>query len=225
MADDGASGTFASDWRAFAVETQRSFEDFASASARVARDASARATAASMEVVNTSATLARETSSAMAHVDRDRVIRFSACALASAFAYGLGFFVGLPTLPLAPAKFGLCFTTGTLCSLAAVGALRGMEGQVKHMTSEARLPSSVALLITTGMTLRAALWMHSYVMTVFWSVLQAFAVVHYQVSYFPYGRQGLRATVAVATQIASPACGACFRALGFTTRSNGVLPV
>ena len=58
---------------------------------------------------------------------------------ASAFMYALAFFLGLPTLVLAPAKFGLCFSFGSVASVCAVGALRGAGAQLKHMTS-GRLP-------------------------------------------------------------------------------------
>jgi hypothetical protein len=64
------------------------------------------------------------------------------------------------------------------------------------------------------MTLRAALVTHSYVGTLFWSIVQTVAVAYYQVTYFPYGAQGARAVVNVAMSLGGPALAACARGVG-----------
>jgi len=223
MASDAShASAFARDWAEFATGAADAFESLADRGAALARATSARATTSARE-------LARQGSAIAVGFDQTRVVWFLALSGTSCFAYGLGFVVGAPTLPIAPAKFGLCFSLGTVCSVCAVGALRGAGGQLAHMTSEERLPASAALVATTLMTLHAAVWRHSYLMTVFWSILQAVAVVHYQVSYFPYGSQGLRATLSIALTMAQPVCGGCLRALGFASSAassrTSVLPM
>ena len=135
--------------------------------------------------------------------------------------YALAFVVGAPTLAIAPAKFGLCVSAASASGVCATGALRGAQAQVTHMLSEERAVTSVVMVTTVVMTVRAAAYRHSYAQTVFWSACQTCAVGYYQVSYFPYGAQGFRTVCATAWQIAQPVMGACARAIGFAASSRG----
>jgi len=218
--------TFGDDWQQFAREASSAFESLTANASDLVRSASARAQTSTASMARTASNAAADANAAVRALSRERVVWFLALGGTSAFFYTLAFVVGVPTLPFAPAKFGLCFSLGSACSISAVGALRGVSGQLTHMTTEERLPASVAVVLTTFMTLRAALWNHSYVMTVFWSVLQTVAVGYYQVTYFPYGAQGARTVASVAYQIAQPVCGGCFRALGIGAKErSSVLPV
>jgi hypothetical protein len=46
---------------------------------------------------------------------------------------------GLPSIVLAPAKFAFSFTAGSLCNMAAMGALRGWAAQLQSMLSRDRM--------------------------------------------------------------------------------------
>lgn len=52
----------------------------------------------------------------------------------------LSFMMFLPVIMIVPAKFALSFTLGSLCVMAAFGALRGWKAQMSHMFSMERLP-------------------------------------------------------------------------------------
>lgn len=223
------------DWESFARDASARFETLTTHGVALARHASASAQTSTRTFARAASETMAQTTQAMNSLNSERVVWFLALSATSAGAYGLAFVLGVPTLVVAPAKFGLCLTMGSVTSVCAVGALRGAGAQAAHMTSEARLPAAAAMVATAAMTVRAAAWNHSYVMTVFWSVLQMVAVGYYQVSYFPYGAQGFRAVASASWQIVSPACGGCLRAVGYaaststsaSSRSGGsnVLPV
>ena len=52
----------------------------------------------------------------------------------------LAFTLFLPVIMLAPSKFAVCFTIGSLLTLSAFMSLRGWGGQLAHMFSSERLP-------------------------------------------------------------------------------------
>ena len=72
---------------------------------------------------------------------------FTAFMAAGAGFLLLSFFVFLPVLVLAPAKFALCFTLGSGLVMAALIALRGARAQLAHMTSAERLPFSIGTCV------------------------------------------------------------------------------
>jgi hypothetical protein len=172
------------------------------------------ATTSTSTLTRSAQTAMNSTSTMMAHMSRERVAWFVALMGTSVVMYALALFVGAPTMALAPAKFGLCLSAGGACSIGATGALRGAQAQLAHMTSEGRLGASVAMGLAMMMTLRAALVTHSYVGTLFWSIVQTVAVAYYQVTYFPYGAQGARAVMNVAMSLGGPALAACARGVG-----------
>ena len=127
--------------------------------------------------------------------------------------YSLAFFYA-PMLVLFPAKFAVCFSVGSVCSVCAVGALRGAQAQVAHMIAPERLVLSLAYLGALLGTLYCSLVLHSYVLTILSSVAQAAALLYYQVSYFPYGAQGLKTVLSMGMHIAKPLVYACGRSIG-----------
>ena len=230
-----SSASTSFDWDTFTRDASARFETLTTHGVALARHASATAQTSTRTFARAASETMAQTTQAVGAMNSERVVWFLALSATSSAAYGLAFVFGVPTLVVAPAKFGLCLTMGSVTSVCAVGALRGAGAQLKHMTSEERLPASAAMTATTMMTLHAAVLKHSYVMTVFWSVLQTVSVGYYQVSYFPYGAQGFRAVASASWQIVSPACGGCLRAVGYaaststsaSSRSGGsnVLPV
>ena len=54
----------------------------------------------------------------------------------------LAFTLFLPVVMLAPSKFAVCFTIGSLLLMSAFLSLRGWKSQLSHMFSAERLPFS-----------------------------------------------------------------------------------
>lgn len=52
----------------------------------------------------------------------------------------LAFSIFLPVIVIAPSKFALSFTIGSLLVMAGFAALRGLKQQASHMLSASRLP-------------------------------------------------------------------------------------
>ena len=60
----------------------------------------------------------------------------------------LAFSVFLPVIVIAPSKFALSFTIGSLLVMAGFAALRGLKQQASHMLSASRLPFTAGKLLT-----------------------------------------------------------------------------
>ena len=150
---------------------------------------------------------------------------FAHTRLTLSFIYlSLAFFVGLPVMALAPAKFAICFSVGSATSVCAVGALRGAQAQLTHMLASERIVLSLSYFGSLVATLYAALVLHSYVLTIVSSCAQAAALVYYQVSHFPYGAQGVRTVLVMGAHIAKPLVFACGRAVGLV-KPKSYLPL
>jgi hypothetical protein len=111
---------------------------------------------------------------------------------AGLFFLSLALFVMLPMLVLAPAKFATSFTLGCVCVMASFFALRGWKQQLIHMVGRERLPFTGAYLGSIFGTLYSSLWLHSYLMSIFFSGVQVFALLYYVSSYFPGGASGVK---------------------------------
>lgn len=55
----------------------------------------------------------------------------------------LAFSLFLPIIILAPSKFAICFTIGSVLIMSAFVSLRGWKGQLMHMFSAERLPFTI----------------------------------------------------------------------------------
>ncbi|KAF5837407.1 Got1/Sft2-like family-domain-containing protein [Dunaliella salina] len=104
----------------------------------------------------------------------------------------LAFMLFLPIIVLSPSKFALSFTLGCLFIMAGFSQLRGWKQQVAHMFSQERLMFTATYLGSILSTLYAALFMHSYILSLVCSGLQVVALAYYLLSYFPGGEQGVR---------------------------------
>ncbi|KAK9820584.1 hypothetical protein WJX72_011930 [[Myrmecia] bisecta] len=104
----------------------------------------------------------------------------------------LAFTLFLPVIILAPSKFAICFTLGSVFIMAAFTSLRGWQSQITHMFSRERLPFTLGYIGSMAGTLYAALVMHSYVMSVACCAAQVVALLYYTVSYFPGGTAGMK---------------------------------
>jgi len=109
----------------------------------------------------------------------------------------LAFMLFLPIIVLSPSKFALSFTLGCLLIMAGFSQLRGWKQQLAHMFSQERLMFTATYLGSILSTLYAALFMHSYILSLVCSGLQVVALIYYLLSYFPGGEQGVRFVLAM----------------------------
>ncbi|KAG6387049.1 hypothetical protein SASPL_152231 [Salvia splendens] len=95
------------------------------------------------------------------------------------FFLGAGFFfifiaftIFLPVMVLKPQKFAICFTIGCAFIVGSFFALRGPKNQLSHMLSKERLPFTIGFLGSMVGTICVSMVLHSYILSVFFSVLQ-----------------------------------------------------
>ncbi|KAH7860144.1 hypothetical protein Vadar_009913 [Vaccinium darrowii] len=93
---------------------------------------------------------------------------------------------------LVPQKFALCFTLGCGLIIGSFFALKGPKNQFEHMLSKERLPFTMGFLGTMVGTIYVSMALHSYILSVLFSVLQVIALAYYVVSYFPGGSTGMK---------------------------------
>jgi hypothetical protein len=99
-------------------------------------------------------------------------VYFAALLCGAALFFFLAFFVFLPMLVIAPSKFALSFTCGSICTMAAMLMLSGWKAGMAHMVSPDRLPFTAIYLGSMAATLYAAVSMRSYILSLGFSVVQ-----------------------------------------------------
>ncbi|KAF5726527.1 protein transport protein SFT2 [Tripterygium wilfordii] len=104
----------------------------------------------------------------------------------------VAFTMFLPVMVLAPQKFAMCLTIGCAFIVCSFFALKGLRNQLLHMLSKERLPSTLTLIGTMVGTIYVSMVLHSYILSVLFSVLQVLALSFYAISYFPGGSAGLK---------------------------------
>lgn len=106
---------------------------------------------------------------------------------AISFAVGVGFlflaFMFLPMVVLAPQKFALLFTLGSLFILNSLALLKGYQELLAHFAKRERLPLSVLYLSSILLTLFATLRYRSYLLTLVAAGVQLLALVSFLFSY------------------------------------------
>ncbi|KAH7882171.1 ER-to-golgi vesicle protein transport Sft2 [Phlebopus sp. FC_14] len=121
----------------------------------------------------------------------ERLLGFGACLIGAAVCFFFAF-LGLPWLPVRPAKFALAFSMGSLLVMVGFSVLIGPINHVKHLVSKERLPFSVVYFSSLGLTLYFSLGVQSYLGSLLAGVVQVVALVAYVLAYFPGGSQTLR---------------------------------
>lgn len=104
----------------------------------------------------------------------------------------MAFTLFLPVIVLVPQKFAICFTLGCSFIIGSFFALRGPKNQFAHMFSMERLPFTLGFMGSMIGTLYVSMALHSYILSVLFSVLQVMALAYYAISYFPGGSAGLK---------------------------------
>ncbi|EEF37803.1 Protein transport protein SFT2, putative [Ricinus communis] len=117
---------------------------------------------------------------------------FGVLLAAGVFFIFIAFTMFLPVMVLVPQKFAICFTVGCAFIIGSFFALKGPRNQLAHMSSKERLPFTLGFIGTMVGTVYVSMVLHSYVLSVLFSVLQVLALSYYAISYFPGGSTGLK---------------------------------
>ncbi|CAI0552164.1 unnamed protein product [Linum tenue] len=117
---------------------------------------------------------------------------FGVLLASGVFFVFLAFTMFLPVMVLVPQKFAICFTIGCAFIVGSFFALRGPKEQLLHMFSKERLPLTLGFIGTMVGTVYVSMVLHSYVLSVVFSVLQVIALSYYVISYFPGGSIGMK---------------------------------
>ncbi|KAK1273754.1 hypothetical protein QJS04_geneDACA007814 [Acorus gramineus] len=104
----------------------------------------------------------------------------------------IAFFMFLPMMVLMPQKFAICFTLGCMFIIGSFFALKGPRNQFAHMSSRERLPFTLVFIGSMVGTIYVSMFLHSYILSLFFSVIQVLALSYYAISYFPGGSAGLK---------------------------------
>ncbi|KAL3849113.1 hypothetical protein ACJIZ3_010995 [Penstemon smallii] len=111
---------------------------------------------------------------------------------AGVFFIFISFTIFLPVMVLKPQKFAICFTIGCAFIVGSFFALKGPKNQLVHMLSKERLPFTLGFFGSMAGTIYVSMVLHSYILSVFFSMLQVLALSYYAISYFPGGSAGLK---------------------------------
>ncbi|KAL1188418.1 hypothetical protein V5N11_027476 [Cardamine amara subsp. amara] len=117
---------------------------------------------------------------------------FGLLLASGAFFIFIAFTMFLPVMVLMPQKFAICFTLGCGFIIGSFFALRGPQNQLTHMSSRERLPLTLGFIATMVGTIYVSMVLHSYILSVLFSVLQVIALAYYCISYFPGGSSGMK---------------------------------
>ncbi|KAM4092082.1 hypothetical protein ACB094_06G010200 [Castanea mollissima] len=104
----------------------------------------------------------------------------------------ISFTMFLPVMVLMPQKFAICFTLGCGFIIGSFFALRGPANQLAHMSSKERLPLTLGFIGSMVATIYVSMVLHSYILSVLFSVIQVLALMYYAISYFPGGSAGMK---------------------------------
>ncbi|GAV68434.1 Got1 domain-containing protein [Cephalotus follicularis] len=111
---------------------------------------------------------------------------------AGVFFVFIAFTMFLPVMVVVPQKFAICFTIGCAFIVASLFALKGPRNQLAHMASKERLPFTLGFVGSMVGTIYVSMVLHSYILSVLFSLLQVLALSYYAISYFPGGSAGLK---------------------------------
>ncbi|KAI3524147.1 hypothetical protein L1887_02799 [Cichorium endivia] len=131
--------------------------------------------------------------SATSNIPSGKSLMYFGLLLASGvFFIFMAFTVFLPVIVIVPQKFALCFTVGCGFIIGAFFMLKGPKTQFLHMTSTERLPFTLGFIGSMVGTIYVSMVLHSYILSVFFAVIQVLALAYYCISYFPGGSAGMK---------------------------------
>jgi len=97
----------------------------------------------------------------------------------------------LPILLLAPGKFSMLFTIGSVTILSSFAVLSGPIAMLTSLAQREKLPFSITYAIGLLGTLWATLIMRSYVFTAIFAIVQAVSLLYFVATFLPGGRTAL----------------------------------
>ncbi|KAK8798684.1 hypothetical protein WA158_007768 [Blastocystis sp. Blastoise] len=118
---------------------------------------------------------------------KDKMKEFILCIGISAVFFLLAYFIGLPTLLVRPAKFGISFTAGSLLGLASFAILYGPQEYLKKLFSQDQIISTIAYFGSLFFSLYFAIYAKSYIGTLISTVVQILVLLYYTIQAFPAG--------------------------------------
>ncbi|XP_010928050.1 protein transport protein sft2 [Elaeis guineensis] len=191
-----SASSLLADWNSYAAS--RSTE--ASGSAALAFDLEAAVRTANDKVTGTFNVVSKGVrelpgsfQNATSSVPSGKALMYFGLLLASGvFFIFVAFTMFLPVMVLMPQKFAICFTLGCILIIGSFFALKGPKNQLAHMCSKERLPFTLGFTGSMVGTIYVSMVLHSYILSVLFSVLQVLALAYYSVSYFPGGSAGLK---------------------------------
>ncbi|XP_019183143.1 PREDICTED: protein transport protein SFT2-like [Ipomoea nil] len=194
-----SSPSLLADWNSYA-STKASDGDGASSSLIAAFDLEAAVRSANDTVSGTFNVVSKgvrdipgSLQSATSNIPSGKALMYFGLFLASGVLFiFMAFALFLPVIVLVPQKFAICFTLGCCFIIGSFFALRGTKNQFAHMSSKERLPFTLGFLGSMIGTLYVSMGLHSYILSVLFSVIQVMALLYYAVSYFPGGSAGLK---------------------------------
>nr|AGV54804.1 transport protein SFT2-like protein [Phaseolus vulgaris] len=131
--------------------------------------------------------------SATSNVPSGKALVYFGLLLASGvFFVFIAFTLFLPVMVVMPQKFAICFTLGCGFIIGSFFALKGPKNQLTHMMSMERLPFTLAFLGSMGGTIYVSMVLHSYILSLVFSVVQVLSLGYYSISHFPGGSAGMK---------------------------------
>ncbi|BBN16900.1 hypothetical protein MPTK1_7g10250 [Marchantia polymorpha subsp. ruderalis] len=121
-----------------------------------------------------------------------QIMYFGLLLAVGVFFVFLAFALFLPVMALMPQKFAITFTLGCLFIMGSFFALKGPKAQLFHMISKERLPFTCVFLASMCATIFVSMYLHSYPLSLLFSIIQVLAMLYYVLSYFPGGTTGLK---------------------------------
>jgi hypothetical protein len=122
----------------------------------------------------------------------ERLKGFVICMSISLIFFVLAFVIGLPMVVLAPTKFAISFTLGSISFMLSFAILEGPWDHCKRVFSSERLPFTISYVLTIIGTLYCSLSWRNYLATVLFSGLQITALLWYAATYIPGGTTGMK---------------------------------
>lgn len=139
-------------------------------------------------------------------ISRQRWMYFFGGALLGTALMALAF-AFLPLIVLAPQKFALLYTLGSLCFLSSFAILRGHAAFLRHLISKSRALFTASYALSLVGTVWASLCYRSYLLTLAFSAAQVTALVWFLLSYIPGGRRALSFAFGMAWRCCRGCCG------------------
>lgn len=99
----------------------------------------------------------------------------------------------LPILLIAPHKFAVLFSMGSVTMLSSFAIFSGPHAFLKSMSNREKLPFSTLYVVGLLGTLWATLLMRSYIFTTVFALVQAVALLYFVASYLPGGKAAVNA--------------------------------